>query len=334
MVMAHGMATAAIPHLLVAYYVNPLLAERLKNLGVPYIDCTGNAYLNAKTIFIYSKGNKPEKKEIFQRARLFKPGGLQVVFALLSNPDFIKLPYRELAIKADVALGTVAWIMKDMQNQGFIIDIGDKHYRLVKRETLLRLWLIGYEQALRPRRLIKRYHAETHDWWMQAKPGQWLWSGEVAAYKMTGYLKPETVTLYTKKLPDQLIFENRLRPDANGEIEIIDPFWNFEFPEKNESLVPPLCVYADLMIRAEAGQPKQQRWCMSDTLIDISKKIEPQKAALLAAIDRVATKTGIQFFIVGAAARDFILQTFYGIRPTRATIDVDIGVSVNSWPRH
>jgi hypothetical protein len=74
MVMAHGMATAAIPHLLVAYYVNPLLAERLKNLGVPYIDCTGNAYLNAKTIFIYSKGNKPEKKENFQRARLFKPG--------------------------------------------------------------------------------------------------------------------------------------------------------------------------------------------------------------------------------------------------------------------
>jgi hypothetical protein len=118
-------------------------------------------------------------------------------------------------------------------------------------QALLRLWLIGYEQALRPRQLVKRYHGEKHDWWMNAKPGQGVWGGEVAAYKMTGYLKPETVTLYAAKLPDPLIFENRLRPDLNGEIEIIEPFWTFEYPEKKENLAPPLCVYADLMIRAD-----------------------------------------------------------------------------------
>jgi hypothetical protein len=251
MVVAHEMAAMANPHLLATYYVNPRLAERLKNLGVPYIDCAGNAYINTKAIFVYVKGNKPEKKENIQLARLFKPGGLQVLFVLLCNPDFIKAPYRELAIKAGVALGTVAWAMKEMQKQGFIIDIGNNVYRLVKRETLLRLWLIGYEQALRPRQLVKRYHAEKHDWWMNAKPGRALWGGEVAAYKMTGYLKPETVTLYAAKLTDPLIFENRLRPDPNGEIELVEPFWNFEYPEIKENLAPPLCVYADLMIRAD-----------------------------------------------------------------------------------
>jgi hypothetical protein len=251
MVAAHEIAAMANPHLLVTYYVNPRLAERLKNLGVPYIDCAGNAYINTKTIFVYVKGNKPEKKENIQLARLFKPGGLQVLFALLCNPDLIKAPYRELAKKAGVALGTVAWVMKDMQNQRYIINTGDKTFRIVKQEDLLRLWLIGYEQALRPRQLVKRFHAENHDWWMNANPQQALWGGEVAAYKMNGYLKPETVTLYAAKLPDQLIFENRLRPDPNGEIELVKPFWNFEYPEIKENLAPPLCVYADLMIRAD-----------------------------------------------------------------------------------
>jgi hypothetical protein len=251
MVVAHQIAAMPNPRILVTNYVNPKLAERLKNLDVQYMDCAGNAYIDARDIFIYIKGNKPEKKENIQQARLFKPGGLQVVFALLCNPDLIKAPYRELAAKAGVALGTVAWVMKDMQNQRYIIDTGDKTFRLVKQEDLLRLWLIGYEQALRPRQIVNRFHAEKHDWWMNANPEQTLWGGEVAAYKMTGYLKPETVTLYATKLPDKLIFENRLRPDPNGEIELVEPFWNFEYPEKKENLAPPLCVYADLMIRPD-----------------------------------------------------------------------------------
>jgi predicted nucleotidyltransferase len=73
---------------------------------------------------------------------------------------------------------------------------------------------------------------------------------------------------------------------------------------------------------------------MSDTLLDISSKIEPQKAGVLAAVDHTAKKAGIQFFIVGAAARDFILQYTYEIRPTRATLDVDIGVRVSSWAQY
>jgi hypothetical protein len=250
-VAVHQMAAMENRCLLVANYVNPVLAERLKTLGIHYMDCAGNAYINTKTIFIYVKGNKPEKELNIQQARLFNPGGLQVVFALLCNPELIRAPYREIAIKAKVALGTVAWVMKDMLVQGYIIDLGNKIHRLVKKDALLRMWLVGYEQMLRPRLLVKRYHAEKHDWWMNANPGQGLWGGEVAAFKMTGYLKPEIITLYAAMLPEQLLIEKRLRPDPKGEIEIIEPFWNFEYPEKKENLVPPLCVYADLTIRAD-----------------------------------------------------------------------------------
>lgn len=245
------MADLTKTHILVANYINPNLAERLKNLGIQFIDCTGNAYLNTGATFLYVKGNKLGNAVNDQPARLFKPGGLQVIFTLLCNPDWVRAPYRDIAAKAGVALGTVAWAIKDLQAQGYIIEPEKKTRRLVKKHALLRLWLVGYEQLLRPRLLVNRYHAEKHDWWMAVNPGQGLWGGEVAAYKMTNYLKPEIVTLYAPKLPDALLIKNRLRLDPKGEIEVIEPFWTFEYPEKKDDLVPPLLVYADLLVRAD-----------------------------------------------------------------------------------
>jgi hypothetical protein len=248
---AHHLAAIPNRYLLVTDYVNPMMAERLRNVGVQFMDCAGNAYINTGATFFYVKGNKPKKELNIKHARLFKPGGLQVVFALLCNPELIRAPYREIATKSAVALGTVAWVIKDMMMQGYVINLGSRIHRLVKKDALLRMWLVGYEQILRPRLLVKRFHAEKHDWWMTANPGQALWGGEVAAFKMTGYLKPEIVTLYAAKPPEQFLFANRLRVDPKGEIEIVEPFWNFEYPEKKENLAPPLCVYADLMIRTD-----------------------------------------------------------------------------------
>jgi predicted nucleotidyltransferase len=70
---------------------------------------------------------------------------------------------------------------------------------------------------------------------------------------------------------------------------------------------------------------------MSDTLLDISQKIEAHKSAILIIMDRLARRLGIPFFIVGAAARDFILENGHGITAIRATLDIDIGVAVSSW---
>ena len=248
---ANEMAAMKRRRLLVTNYVNPKLAERLRNLGVQFMDCAGNAYINTGATFLYVKGNKLGNTVNDQPARLFKRGGLHVLFVLLCNPDLIRAAYREIAVKAGVALGTAAWVINNLQAEGYIIEPAHKYRRLVKRDTLLRLWLVGYEQTLRPRLLVNRYHAEKHDWWINANPGQGQWGGEVAAYKMTNYLKPEIITLYAPKLPDHLLLENRLRLDPLGEIEVIEPFWNFEYPEKTDDLVPPLLVYADLMIRAD-----------------------------------------------------------------------------------
>jgi len=48
-------------------------------------------------------------------------------------------------------------------------------------------------------------------------------------------------------------------------------------------------------------------------------------------VSDVAAKLEIPFFVVGATARDMVLEFGYGITPSRATRDIDIGVQVASW---
>jgi len=66
-------------------------------------------------------------------------------------------------------------------------------------------------------------------------------------------------------------------------------------------------------------------------ILDISKKLNSEDRELLVGVKKGADKFGVSFFIIGASARDFVLQYCYDIVPIRATEDIDIGVMVYSW---
>ncbi|MCX6569838.1 MAG: nucleotidyl transferase AbiEii/AbiGii toxin family protein [Candidatus Aminicenantes bacterium] len=70
---------------------------------------------------------------------------------------------------------------------------------------------------------------------------------------------------------------------------------------------------------------------MNNTSLDISGKIDGQTAGALAHVKAAADSMGISFFIIGALARDILLKLHYGLPPHRATLDVDLGVSVATW---
>jgi len=70
---------------------------------------------------------------------------------------------------------------------------------------------------------------------------------------------------------------------------------------------------------------------MIKSLLDLSKKIDPDTVAILDEISRIALSLGIQFYVVGASARDFVLYYGYGIPTIRATSDIDLGIQVVSW---
>ncbi len=241
--------------MLVAKYINPRIADELKKMDVPFIDAVGNAYINEPPLFIYIKGNKPTDKNILEQpARTFRPTGLQVIFALLCNPGLENEPYREIATKADAALGTVNWVMYDLRRMGYLIDAVPRNRRLVRKDNLLNRWVVAYPEQLRPKKMIGRFRADNQYWWEGAdlKEINALWGGELAANIMTEYLKPQIITVYAKQPIGRFLLKNRLKNDVNGDVEILKIFWKFEQNLLHTDLVPPLLIYADLLATGDA----------------------------------------------------------------------------------
>ncbi|MHB8257054.1 MAG: type IV toxin-antitoxin system AbiEi family antitoxin [Acidiferrobacterales bacterium] len=180
---------------------------------------------------------------------------LRVIFALLCKPELLNAPYREIVLAAGVALGAVGGVFLDLNSRGYTMG-GQRtdRRRLVEPERLFEEWVTNYPIRLRPKLNPKRFRAATPDWWQQFDATEYgaLWGGEVTADKLARYLKPATFVLYVRPNNDRealtrLVAANRLRADPNGDIEIIEAFWNFPPNEDHPDLVPPILVYADLV---------------------------------------------------------------------------------------
>jgi len=70
---------------------------------------------------------------------------------------------------------------------------------------------------------------------------------------------------------------------------------------------------------------------MKKKSLNISKKIDPEKAEVIIAIKSIADRCSIPIFITGAAARDLVIDVAFGIKTIRATEDIDFGIMVQSY---
>lgn len=73
---------------------------------------------------------------------------------------------------------------------------------------------------------------------------------------------------------------------------------------------------------------------MTENLLDLSGKVDPTIVGAIAAVSETAERFGFPFLIVGAAARDFLLEYACGIRSGRTTEDIDFGVRVSTWEEY
>ncbi|MCM8598913.1 MAG: type IV toxin-antitoxin system AbiEi family antitoxin [Candidatus Accumulibacter sp.] len=234
--------------LLVADHVTPPMAEELRARKIPFVDAAGNAFLDQPPLFVWVKGEKTRAvargNQLIGRA--FQASGLQVLFALICHPEWVELPYREIAQRAAVAHGTVGWVMAELPKLGFLAELRGKR-RLMQRERLLQQWAEFYPRALRPRLLLGRYRAENLAWWDTIEPTKYgaVLGGEPAGGRLTHYLRPGAATFYTQRIDPRLLVDLRLRQDDSGNVEIYRRFWTFNGDEV--SLAPTPLVYADLM---------------------------------------------------------------------------------------
>lgn len=245
------------PGLLITGYITPPMAERLKALDVPFLDTVGNAYLRQPGTFIYVTGRKPVTPLPAERPiRAFRATGLKIIFALLCLPELAAAPYREIAHKAGVALGTVGWVIKDLERLGYLRHTKSKARRVEDRLGLVEAWVAAYAHELRPRLKPRRFKVTNAEWWKTEDLTAfdvWL-GGEPAAARLTKYLRPEIITIYGDAHFPALARKIHPVKDAQGNLELLQKFWHFEVSryDKRYPLVPPLLVYADLVATADA----------------------------------------------------------------------------------
>lgn len=238
------------PFLLVAKYINGQMAEQLKQDGIEFIDTAGNAFINQPPLYIFVKGNGPP--DIIKHPpvkRAFKPAGLRTIYAFLCNQGLENKTYREIADVTDLALGTVDWIMKELKALGYLLNMGKRGNRLIQKEKLLQRWVTAYPEQLRLKLTLGRFRGE-YGWWQQKTldPFKGQWGGEVAAAKLTQYLQPQMITIYTTPQHlNQLLIENRLKRDETGDVEILERFWKPAEPWTYKDVVHPILIYADLL---------------------------------------------------------------------------------------
>jgi len=235
---------------LITKYIPKELAAELKNKNVQFLDTAGNAYINIPPIFIYITGNRVKVEDIKPRPlRLFRKAGLKVLFVILNKPELLNKPYRDIAYAGDTALGTVANVFTDLKKLGYLVELGEHGRKLLKKNELLEKWVANYNEILRPTIIKGNYMTNKPGWWKKIDPKEFgiYWGGEIGANLLTKHLKPKIETIYTNQNINKLILKNKFIKNDKGDVEILDKFWNFNYKEESENIVPPLLIYADLI---------------------------------------------------------------------------------------
>lgn len=253
-------------------------ADKLRQDEIQFIDTAGNGYLNQPPLYLFIKGNKAKNIiEAPTTPRAFKQTGLRVIYALLCNPGLENETYRTIADKTKVALGMVNWVVKDLQQLGYLLETGsgrNRQLRLLQKEQLLERWVTAYAEQLRPKLVLGRYQG-AEGWWQQAvlNPDEALWGGEVAAAKLTDYLKPQMITIYVDRdNPTAVLLPNRLKKDPQGEVELVARFWQSETVAPRGDMVHPLLVYADLMATGNQRNIETARMIYDQHLVQLLRE--------------------------------------------------------------
>lgn len=255
--------------LVLAEQITQAQADQLHKGGVEFMDAAGNVYLRLPglawlTTGLRSKGRQP----LPDRARLFRAAGIKLLFLFLGDlcrtglpPDrrYLNRPYRDMVTAAGISFGSSSMLMRELDANGYLVPqsqvaaggdgtIAMDSRRLDRVPELVERWGRAYGDLLRPKLVLARYRAADPLWWRTATVDHeiGLWGGEVAAAKLTAYLKPEVVTIYRQGNLTPWLLEHRLTSDPAGPVEVLDAFWHD--PDIREGdCVAPLLAYADLL---------------------------------------------------------------------------------------
>lgn len=239
--------------ILIASYIPVSIANDFAKSGINYIDFSGNANIHYKSIHIQITGQKLRKLEKTRQTRAFQEVGIKLIFHLYNDPELLNRPYREIAKLANISLGSVGYVINELEDLNFILKTDNKKI-LKNKQDLIKRWLVAFNDGLRPRLIMRKMRFADKTMYSNWKSklqhqatNEILWGGEPAASLMTNHLKPAYFTLYTTNDWQECGRKLGLITDDNGDVELLSAFWNIELYKSKQFTVPPLLVYSDLM---------------------------------------------------------------------------------------
>lgn len=238
--------------ILIARYIpNPQKAA-LKDASINYLEASGNCYINVDSIYIYIDGREVTTSRQTDNSKLWSPTGLKFLSVIITAPDLLIAPYRLIARTAGIALGSIGPLFEELRTNGFLN--AEFPSKLHNRDKLLQHWSELYHLTLRPKLIRGRFRflKETQrENWKKLSNKEFSWGGEPAADLLTNHLEPRTYTIYTTKTDLDLIRLLHLVPAADGDIEILNQYWDSTIlnnnPDIPDTVALPLIVYAELL---------------------------------------------------------------------------------------
>ena len=267
--------------LLLAPYVRRQQAATLEQAEIDYLDLAGNVHLQATGLFVHVEGRKPPKDPPTAPRRPQK-GWIKTVMAVLIRPELVDAPYRALADRADVALGTVAGCMNDLAARGLLFR-GKGGRRVEDRQALVALWVHAYIEGLRPGLKERRFQVrakEKQEIWPRlqrvlAERGQpWALTGADAAGRRTPYFRAEETEIYApvRVLGDRETQKALVAQPAarDGNLLVIEPPGPLAIAGETDDdlpVAPDLLAYAELRYRG-TGQALEAAELLLPRVID------------------------------------------------------------------
>lgn len=248
-------ATAHAPFLLIAEKLSPKIKARLIDKEINWLDAAGNIFVITKNHYIlvdrHDANHLSAKRERHQD-RAFTKTGLKVIFLFLQNEAWLQKTYREIAQEANVALGTISYVFNGLEKRGYLVKKNSNTYELVQKEKIIDTWITAFETKLKPKLEIGNFtfidQDTANNWKNIPLDDQSVWGGEAGGDLLTGMIRPQILTLYTTNDRGNLMKKLRVKPDPNGEIQVLSPYWRIQAGEKT---APPLVIYSDLMLTGE-----------------------------------------------------------------------------------
>ena len=241
------------PLLLTLPYVPRSTGDRLRELGVNYLDESGNISLQIGRVTIWVTGHPPPPAPAASSE--LRAAGHRVLGAALATPALFQRPLREIAAECGVSTSPVLSVRDFLQREGCLIKTRSG-LLVVERLRLLDRWLHGYRDLVRPRLLVGRYLlpgsidrlAQAMDHTLSER---WAWGGSQASLRRFSIGTNDDLILHIAELKRGDVPRLPLRASPDGPIEVLAIPFLSAWGDREQTSVSPLLQLAEIACRPD-----------------------------------------------------------------------------------